>query len=113
MQEKLDLIMSKKMSTPLEVVRTQYCPELATYVEYCQGLGFGERPDYAHLRKLLKDRLFRQGFQNDLHFDWCDGPGSRSPSRQSSGVEEHEDRVLLNCQTRPLGGEGSQFCVAQ
>ena len=35
----------------------------ATYLNYCRSLRFEDRPDYAYLRRLLKDLFFREGYQ--------------------------------------------------
>jgi len=41
-----------------------------TYLNYCKSLRFEDRPDYAYLRRLLKDLFFREGYQYDFVFDW-------------------------------------------
>ena len=35
----------------------------ATYLNYCRSLRFEDRPDYAYLRRLLKDLFFWEGYQ--------------------------------------------------
>ncbi len=44
--------------------------EFAVYINYTRALRFEDRPDYAHLRRLLKDRFANERFQNDGIFDW-------------------------------------------
>lgn len=44
--------------------------EFVTYLNYCRSLRFEDRPDYAYLRRLLKDLFFREGYQYDFVFDW-------------------------------------------
>jgi len=69
-KEKYEKIMEKKMSTSVEVLCKHFPSELATYLNYCRSLRFEDRPDYAYLRRLLKDLFFREGYQYDFVFDW-------------------------------------------
>jgi len=69
-KEKYEKIMEKKMSTPVEVLCNHFPSELATYLNYCKTLRFEDRPDYAYLRRLLKDLFFRESYQYDFVFDW-------------------------------------------
>lgn len=63
-------VREKKMSLPIETLCKHYPPEFATYLNYCRGLRFEDRPDYVHLRKLLKDLFLREGYLYDFTFDW-------------------------------------------
>jgi len=69
-KEKYEKIMEKKMSTPIEVLCKHFPSEFVTYLNYCRSLRFEDRPDYAYLRRLLKDLFFREGYQYDFIFDW-------------------------------------------
>jgi casein kinase 1 len=69
-KEKYEKIMEKKMSTPVEVLCKHFPPEFVTYLNYTRSLRFEDRPDYAYLRRLLKDLFFREGYQYDFVFDW-------------------------------------------
>jgi len=62
--------MEKKMSTPIEVLCKHFPCEFVTYLNYCRSLRFEDRPDYAYLRRLLKDLFFREAYQYDFVFDW-------------------------------------------
>eukprot|EP00445_Apocalathium_hangoei_P091047 CAMPEP_0204245708 /NCGR_PEP_ID=MMETSP0361-20130328/97771_1 /ASSEMBLY_ACC=CAM_ASM_000343 /TAXON_ID=268821 /ORGANISM="Scrippsiella Hangoei, Strain SHTV-5" /LENGTH=415 /DNA_ID=CAMNT_0051218917 /DNA_START=59 /DNA_END=1308 /DNA_ORIENTATION=+ len=68
--EKYEKIMEKKMSTPVETLCKHFPTEFVTYLNYCRSLRFEDRPDYAYLRRLLKDLFFREGYQYDFVFDW-------------------------------------------
>merc|ERR1712088_461783 len=68
--EKYEKIMEKKMSTPIEVLCKHFPSEFYTYLNYCRSLRFEDRPDYAYLRRVLKDLFFREGYQYDFVFDW-------------------------------------------
>jgi len=69
-KEKYDNIMEKKMNTPVETLCKQFPVQFATYLNYCRGLRFEDRPDYAYVRRLLKDLFFQEGYQYDFVFDW-------------------------------------------
>jgi len=93
-KEKYEKIMEKKMSTPIEVLCRNFPCEFVTYLNYCRSLRFEDRPDYAYLRRLLKDLFFREGYQYDFVFDWTilnyqskesDGTTSRQSRRDPEG----------------------------
>lgn len=69
-KEKYDKISEKKMSTPVELLCRQYAPEFATYLNYVRSLRFDDKPDYAYLRRILRELFYRKGYQNDFVFDW-------------------------------------------
>lgn len=90
-KEQHDQIMEKKMSTPLEVLCEHFPSEFVNYLNYCRSLSFEARPDYAYLRRLLKDVLVREDWQYDFVFDWTilhaqsktEAPASDSSSEAS------------------------------
>merc|ERR1712137_1102755 len=69
-REKYEKIMQKKMSTPVDVLCKHFPNEFILYLNNCRSLRFEDRPDYAHLKRLLKDLFFREGYQYDFVFDW-------------------------------------------
>eukprot|EP00747_Dinoflagellata_sp_TGD_P140307 gnl/TRDRNA2_/TRDRNA2_175988_c0_seq1.p1 gnl/TRDRNA2_/TRDRNA2_175988_c0~~gnl/TRDRNA2_/TRDRNA2_175988_c0_seq1.p1 ORF type:complete len:334 (+),score=54.48 gnl/TRDRNA2_/TRDRNA2_175988_c0_seq1:24-1025(+) len=69
-KEQYKNVMEMKMSTPVNVLCKHFPCEFVTYLSYCKSLSFEERPDYAYLRRLLKDLFFREGYQYDFVFDW-------------------------------------------
>ncbi|EER01255.1 Casein kinase I, putative [Perkinsus marinus ATCC 50983] len=69
-KDKYEKIMEKKMSTPVEVLCKNFPCEFVNYLNYCRSLRFEDRPDYAYLRRTLKDLFFREAFQYDFVFDW-------------------------------------------
>merc|ERR1712146_754818 len=70
-KEKYEKIMEKKMSTPVEVLCKHFPCEFLSYLNYCRSLRFEDRPDYAYLRRLLKDLFLRESHQRDFIFDWA------------------------------------------
>ncbi len=87
-KQKYEKISDKKMSTPVEtlckgfpgmslsalylaVFIDFYCAaEFATFLNYSRSLRFDDKPDYAYLRKLLRDLFIREGYKYDAIFDW-------------------------------------------
>ncbi|KAG7211970.1 hypothetical protein KM043_011172 [Ampulex compressa] len=69
-RQKYERISEKKMSTPVEELCKGYAAEFASYLRYCRGLRFEERPDYAYLRQLFRNLFHSQGFTYDYVFDW-------------------------------------------
>ena len=44
--------------------------EICVFIRYCRNLKFDERPDYAYLKKILKDMFEKEAFENDSIYDW-------------------------------------------
>lgn len=51
--------------------------EFKFYLQYCRALRFDDSPDYAYLRRLIKDVFYRENFQYDKLFEW----GHSMPSK--------------------------------
>jgi len=84
-KEKNQKIKDIKLQTPVEKLCTGVPNEFATYLTYCQSLGFEERPDYAYLRRLLKDLFIREAYANDFVFEWT---FMNSASRQQENTKD-------------------------
>lgn len=69
-QDKYDRIKEKKASTTIEALTRGLPEEFASYLQCCRNLKFEEKPDYNYLRKLFKDLMSRNGFDNDYIYDW-------------------------------------------
>jgi casein kinase 1 len=69
-KEKYQLIMDKKMSIPIETLCDKFPKEFVSYIQYCRDLRFDDRPNYNHLKKLFKDVMTREHYENDYMFDW-------------------------------------------
>lgn len=46
--------------------------EFAKYINYTRSLPFGEKPDYARLRRDFNRLFARLGFKHDKVFDWTE-----------------------------------------
>ncbi|CAG9463119.1 unnamed protein product [Pedinophyceae sp. YPF-701] len=67
---KYEKISEKKISTPIEILCKSYPGEFVTYFQYCRSLRFDDKPDYAFLRKILRELFAREGYAWDYVFDW-------------------------------------------
>mmetsp|Transcript_34814 Transcript_34814/g.81278 ORF Transcript_34814/g.81278 Transcript_34814/m.81278 type:complete len:332 (-) Transcript_34814:94-1089(-) len=109
-RQKYDKILEVKASLTPETLCANHPTEFATYLNYCRSLRFEDRPDYMYLRRLLKDLLYRSGFQYDCVFDWTptqpaqpsqeeespgrqsadkDHPGRRGPEEEDAAIGVH------------------------
>merc|ERR1739842_284663 len=93
-KEKYEKIMEKKMSTPIEVLCKHFPCEFVTYLNYCRSLRFEDRPDYAYLRRLLKDLFFRAGYQYDFVFDWTLANSQSESESQRPALHEDDGHML-------------------
>lgn len=66
-----DKVIEKKAALPLDIL-CEGCPKaISTFLAYVRALGFGDKPNYAYLRQLLRDLSAREGYQYDDKYDWC------------------------------------------
>lgn len=82
-EEKYQKIMECKQATTAEELCSGSPAVFASYLNYCNALRFADQPDYAYLRRILKDLLLRQGFGNDCMFDWSQPVSDRDASTKS------------------------------
>lgn len=90
-RDKYEQIMRKKVDTSPETLCQSLPQEFSTYLSYCRGLRFEDRPDYAYLRKLLSDLLAREGYSVDYVFDWS-RQLSKEPRGQHQQVSEQRQQ---------------------
>ena len=69
-KEKYELIMEKKISTPIEELCRGLPNEFVVYLKYVRRLRFEETPDYTRIRQLFRDLFIRNQFTYDFEFDW-------------------------------------------
>jgi len=65
-----EMIMEKKIRTPVEIICRDLPTEFATFLHYCRALNFDEKPDYKSLRQLFRNVFIRKEFSEDYVFDW-------------------------------------------
>lgn len=70
--EKMAMIREKKENTPVEELCKGLPSEFVTYIKYARSLKFGEKPDYAQLRRLFSNPFLALGFKHDMVFDWTE-----------------------------------------
>jgi len=82
--DKYNKIKEKKISTTIEALTRGLPEEFSTYLQYCRGLKFEEKPDYNYLRKLFKDIMHKNGFEYDYNYDWVvKKNGGKVPAQSS------------------------------
>jgi len=69
-KQKYNMIMEKKMSTPVDVLCKGFPTEFVTYLNYAKNLKFEDKPDYLYLRKLFEDLRKKSGVEMDGIYDW-------------------------------------------
>jgi hypothetical protein len=72
-KEQAALVKEKKTSLSGEQLCEDLLPgEFATYIDYTRSLPFGDKPDYAYLRKLFRRLFANKEFRYDNVFDWTE-----------------------------------------
>ncbi|KAK4349840.1 hypothetical protein RND71_029153 [Anisodus tanguticus] len=89
-KQKYERITEKKVSTSIETLCRGYPTEFASYFHYCRSLRFEDKPDYAYLKRIVRDLFIREGFQFDYVFDWT--------------ILKYQQSQLANPPSRALGG---------
>lgn len=69
-EEKNEMILESKMSTPIDELCHNYPEEFATYLKYTRSLQFSDKPDYTYLHKLFANLFKKLGYTYDFVFDW-------------------------------------------
>jgi hypothetical protein len=69
-KRKYDLVLQKKATTTISDLCDGLPAEFALFLEHACNLQFEEKPDYSYIRNLFHDLFVREGYQNDLMFDW-------------------------------------------
>ncbi|KAK7465287.1 serine/threonine protein kinase [Stygiomarasmius scandens] len=97
-KQKYNLIMEKKMTTPIDLLCRGFPIEFGTFLSYTRALRFDDKPDYSYARNLFRDLFVREGYQYDYVFDWSvqktPGDGADSSKGVSGGhkvVQEDEN----------------------
>ena len=63
--DKYDRIRDKKVHTTIEALCRSMPEEFNVFLQYCRNLKFEERPDYNYMRKILKDLMYKRGWDYD------------------------------------------------
>lgn len=100
-EDKYKKILEKKLSIPIEALGKAFPTEFTTYLNYCQNLGFEDRPNYAFARMLLGDLFEREKLAQDGVFDWDfrnEQEKAEQAARYGTGAGEVELAVRLRDQ---------------
>lgn len=73
---KLKGIGEMKRGKPFKDLLAQSPAFFVPFFEHCRSLAFEEQPDYAYLRKLLRQAMEERGWEYDWEYDWW-SPGER------------------------------------
>lgn len=93
-KQKYNMIMEKKMSTPVDVLCKGFPNEFVVYLNYAKNLKFEEKPDYAYLRKLFDDLRRKSGFDNDAIYDWTKHTQDKD-TKASTGYSGSLDKKVV------------------
>eukprot|EP01105_Mastigella_eilhardi_P019073 TRINITY_DN446_c0_g1_i1.p1 TRINITY_DN446_c0_g1~~TRINITY_DN446_c0_g1_i1.p1 ORF type:complete len:416 (-),score=109.96 TRINITY_DN446_c0_g1_i1:519-1718(-) len=104
-RQKYERISEKKLSTSVDQLCKGCPPEFATYLTYCKSLHFEDKPDYAYLRKLLRNLFVREGFKYDAMYDWT----MIQLSRKSAVIDEKEQKRDQADTTRAVSSTTQDF----
>merc|ERR1712060_100773 len=72
------------------------------YLEYCDSLGFDDRPDYDHLKNLMRDVFVRECHQHDLIFDWMLVQQKRKPLPLRNGDRNGDRKRTRSSQLKKV-----------
>jgi len=106
-EEKYQKICELKQATSVEQLCKGFPSAFASYLSYCRGLCFEDRPDYAYLRRLFQDLFMREGFVIDGMFDWS-RPVSQSKSASSRQGGADADAANQDGDGTPAKGRGGE-----
>ncbi|KAK4140749.1 kinase-like domain-containing protein, partial [Dichotomopilus funicola] len=81
--------------------------EFATYINYVQGLTFGDKPDYAYLQRLFRNCFKAQGFKYDHVYDWTKKLfDEMQAGMDNEGAEMHNDGAGMENEGQPIDNQG-------
>jgi len=69
-KKKYQLILEKKISTPVQELSKGLPNEFVDYFKYCSNLGFEQKPDYEFLKNIFKQIIDKLGYERDGIYDW-------------------------------------------
>lgn len=109
-EAKYEKIKERKRCVSAEMLCKGFPSEFVTYMNYCRGLRFDEKPDYSYLRKLFRDCMMKMGFQHDYVFDWTKNTSGHAQEGAKMGFAATQERLgsgmkpVAYASTRPHSG---------
>ena len=64
------MIKEMKISTSPEQLGQGFPEEFSKFLTYVKALRFDERPDYAYLKKLFREKMIVEDYSHDFIYDW-------------------------------------------
>ena len=74
----------------------------------CRSLRFDDKPDYAYLRRIMRELFYRKGYQSDFVFDWTIMNYQQDFSRQTQLQQQQ-----TGAQAAMQGGTGNALMTQQ
>eukprot|EP00698_Gefionella_okellyi_P001167 TRINITY_DN1107_c0_g1_i1.p1 TRINITY_DN1107_c0_g1~~TRINITY_DN1107_c0_g1_i1.p1 ORF type:complete len:382 (+),score=13.92 TRINITY_DN1107_c0_g1_i1:127-1146(+) len=103
-----ELIKEKKMATPIEVLCKGTPSEFAAFLHCARSLRFDQKPDYAYLRKLLRDLAIKRGIAYDNLWDWLLSDASEAAAEPDAEPHAREFKRRDSTMAKPgTGSDGS------
>ncbi|XP_067130827.1 uncharacterized protein, partial [Centruroides vittatus] len=69
-QQKYEEMAHLKKVCSIEELCKNHPKQIATFIKYCRGLSFEDKPDYQYLKELLQSAFEQNGNQFDRVYDW-------------------------------------------
>ena len=76
--------------------------EFTTYLNYVRSLRFDDKPDYAYLRRIMRELFYRKGYQNDFVFDWTILNYHDASDKNARRSEEEKQKASKPSSSRDL-----------
>jgi len=105
-----DMVKKTKMSTTLEELCKDMPEEFITYMSYCRGLKFEEKPDYNYLRELFKKSFETLNYEYDYAFDWSElGSKIRTHAGQINSTAPNISESRLKIERREKRARRNEY----
>jgi len=112
-KEKYARICEKKERTPLKTLCDGFPSCFETYLTYCRGLAFTQRPDYDMLFNLFRDTREEMGPLKDYDLQWMKGssrPEDLEVLDLSGGTRQPDDGLSLGSHVAQVAFSCCAWC---
>lgn len=92
--QKHQLILEKKMSTPIDELCKGCPPVIADYLRYCRGLKFDSKPNVGYLRQQFLE-AYRKECNCDYNWEWDWNKLEQRESSPKKGVDVSDDQLKV------------------
>eukprot|EP00928_Gymnodinium_smaydae_P001894 TRINITY_DN10673_c0_g2_i1.p1 TRINITY_DN10673_c0_g2~~TRINITY_DN10673_c0_g2_i1.p1 ORF type:complete len:271 (+),score=30.80 TRINITY_DN10673_c0_g2_i1:65-814(+) len=91
-------LQDSKIALPVEELCGAYPAEFAMFITYCRGLKFDQRPDYAYLRRMLRQLFSDLGYEHNFVFSWTvltKGPDTDDEDSVDESDSDEGETIIL------------------